>query len=231
MSGRLTSTPESASCSLSPGKKLPELALEAAGGQGPAVVCFLNNEDHPDRRTERGRLSNVPARDSLSVKQMITSPRIEDFSEALKLFRVVFVDVTAVDPASCPEVNFAKSPFVVVIGPEGKCCKVFGPGLPTKQEVLDAMRTALKPKMDLEKYLVRESTLVKAHVKHDSLLGSLATYQKNLAQAQITSPGSVPQLEKSISKLQEEEARQAADLAAQEAAVQVLLDGAGLKRY
>ncbi len=231
MSARITTTSQTASCSPTVGKKVPGLAVEAAGEQGPAIVCFLNNEDHPDRRTERGRLSSLPARDSLSVTQMITVPRIEDFSEAIKLFRVLFVDVTSVDPATCPEVNFAKAPFVAVIGVDGKVAKVYGPGLPTKEWLLDAMRTALKPKLELEKFLVRERQHVKDLAKHDAFLGDLETKRQNQVKVEGMRSGSAPALAEAIRKLETEEARQAAALAAQEAAIQVLLDAAGLKRY
>ncbi len=216
---RLTVSPEMASPALGMDVSFPDLAIQAAGGQGPAVVCFLNNEDHPDRRTDRGRLSSIPARNSLSLKQMITSTRIGDFSESLKLFRVFFVDVTAVDPATCPAVNFAKAPFLAVLTPDGKACKVFGPGLPTDQEIVVAMRTALKPKLDLDKFLALERKLVKDTQKRDSLVADIETKRRNHLQKEI------------LQQMEAKADEQAAGLEAQEAAVQALLDAAGLKRY
>ena len=150
----------------------------------------------------------------------------------MKLFRLVFVDVAGVDPKDCPAVNLSKCPFVVVIGVDGKVTRVLGPGICTKEEILAGMIPALKPKLELEKFLNRERVFVKALLKHDSLVASIAskyetqaTSEKNGSHASAVAQG------ETIKIMEAEEAKQAADIATQEAAIQTILDAAGLKRY
>ncbi len=189
----------------------------------------MNDAPRADPRTPEGKLTQTPIRDTVSMRATLLGPRIEDFSMAVRLFRVVMVDLGSVDPASRPAMNKGKCPFIAVVGVDGKTARVLGPGICTKQQILDGMKIALKPKLDLDKYLEKERKIVKDYVKRDALAADIGVKRQLQSEAATIGSGAASKLGDTLSKAENELARQDAELAKMEAEVAKLLEASGLK--
>lgn len=176
------------------------------------MVAFVNEDPQGDPRTPEGKLTQIPIRNSVALRQMMTDPRVEDASMALMLFRIVFVNVADVSEAECPAANRTKCPFTVVVDADGKPSKPIGPGVCTKAQLLEALKAAVQPRLDLGAYLEKKRALVKHVVKEDALKAELASKTSTRG-----------------SKLEEELARSEAETSAMEKDIADMLRKLALK--
>ena len=72
---------------------------------------------------------------------------------------------------------------MAVVGLDGKVVKVLGTLIPTKPQVMDALTRALKPKVDLKNFVLRERDLIRDMMRMDILETNLKTAQAKVAEA------------------------------------------------
>ncbi len=209
------------------------LAVMVPDSGVPALVLFHNGTvpQSLDRRKPEDMALYQVARDSRSMREMLTDFRIENVSMAQRLFRVVMVDVAAVDPKASPAVNRLKAPFLAVLGGDGKAGKTIGPGIWVKDEILRAMEAVLRPDLSLGKYLEMEHKLVADElVKYDSLMEDIAAKRRMQEQAAALGSGAAGNLSAAIAKLEEEAVKARSEIEEQKARIDKLIAEADANR-
>lgn len=207
----------------------------AGEGELPAIVLFSNDAPRADRNamTPEDKVADVAAQNSLMMKRVICdSPNIEDMAMAVKLFRIVAVDVSGVDAKASPAVNRVKAPATAVIGVDGKVVKAFT-GICTKAQLLEAMTSALKPRLAMTQYLEKERKLLKDLVRQDALEADLKAKQEQLRKSSSfggNMGGAARNLATAVAKLEEQVAKAQAETEAQVEAIDKLLAEKGVRR-
>ena len=173
------------------------MATLVAGGQGPALVRFINTTSDVEGSKDKALRGAV--QDSKNLADLF-KPTNEDVCMAARHFRLFCVCTGEIDPKGHPAVNRLTPPAVVLIDAGGQTAKVLA-GSVKSSELMAAMAQVLKAQVAMDKLLTVERRILKDVLELDNLRTNLDSKKKALD----TAKG--PQVQKMESEIKAMEAK------------------------
>ena len=152
---------------------LAAIASKVAGKEGgkPALVRFVwDRALSPEERKDKALAKT--AQESEGLVSLFGSMD-QDLCMTARMFRLLTVDVSAVDPKASPSLNRLNAPVVAVVDAQGVLVKAMGPGPVRKNELMAAMGQALKGVTSIDKLLIEEKGIMREVLDIEGLKAAL----------------------------------------------------------